>query len=98
MLGRPTQEIAHRGMRIMGIITYVTTGGSDMSRKYSRGNNKHFKNPKVNFQQYMYNENEPRDEDFDYSLEGLDMHFPENIYSTRHEIRRMAKRLRNGKR
>ncbi len=66
-----------------------------MSRTYTRLTNKQQKHPKVHFQQYLYNANEPR-EDMSTSLPAeLEAELLENSESMRQNFRHRASRMRS---
>lgn len=66
-----------------------------MSRTYSAKKNKHQKQPKVFFEQYLYNAGEPPEHIYSHPLTNLEVELLESSFSMRHRVRRIAQRLRN---
>ena len=70
-------------------------GKNNMSYNFPLMKNKHQKHSKVNFQQYMDNSDEPRDNIFRDTQPSLEIELREDSSSMRQQFRHAAQRLRS---
>ena len=66
-----------------------------MSKGYTATINKQQNHPKVYFQQYLNNFNEPRDDSFSDIPPELEAELLENSYFMRRRFRHLAQKMRN---